>query len=236
MIKKNTPKKCTTKSNRLMRENWSNHDNENFYQKVRIEDFYQNAVQGGLDTGIDIKNLEKYINNTNSILEIGAGYGRVLSHILNRGYTGKLVAIERNQKFCQFLQSQFHGRANIFCADIINFKYDDKFDLILWMWGSICEFSKTEQAQVISHLGKMLNKNGHLILDTIPIECTSINAIALNPHDRVIETSYGKDYCYLPSDDEITQYAQQTGLIHHEDLIYYTTSNRKRRLSVFCVG
>lgn len=217
-----------------MHKNWLNNDNKKIYQNMPLEEFYRSAVQGGLDTGIDVKNLKQYINSVKSILEIGAGYGRVLSHILNQGYTGKLVAVERNKKFCQFLQSQFHERADIFCADITSFQYTDKFDLILWMWAGICEFSKAEQAKVISHLSKMLNKNGHLIVDTIPIECNSINATELNPHDRVIETPYGKNYGYFPADDEIIRSAQQVGLIHCEDLIYHTMVDRKRRLNIFC--
>lgn len=219
---------------RIRCKKWSNVNNGNFYQKMRFEDFFQNAIQGGLDTGIDVKNLEKYITNANSILEVGAGYGRVLTHILNLGYTGKLVAIERDKKFCQFLQSQFNSRADVFCEDIFDFKPNKKFDLILWMWGSICEFSKAEQLKVISQLASMLNKNGHLILDTIPIECASVNATALSPHYRVIKTHHGKDYCYLPSDDDIVQFAKKTYLVHHKDLIYRTTTNRKRRLSIFC--
>ncbi|MGD9153719.1 MAG: class I SAM-dependent methyltransferase [Gammaproteobacteria bacterium] len=236
MTKKNTQEECITnlKPYHFMHENWSNTDNINIYKNMPIEAFYQGAVQGGLDTGVDVKNLEKYIDKAKSILEVGAGYGRVLSHILNQGYTGKLVAIERDKKFYQFLQSQFYGRVKIFCSDVMNFCPDDKFDLILWVWASIFEFSKNEQAQVVSHLGNMLNKNGLLILDVLPIECVSINATKLNSHDRVIETPYGKDYCYVPSDDEIMRYAQQADLAHCEDLIYHTTVGRERRLSIFC--
>jgi len=217
-----------------MRKNWLNGDNEGFYKNMSLDDFYQIAVQGRLDTGVDVKCLKEYIKNTNSILEIGSGYGRVLAHILNQGYQGKLVAVERNQKFCQFLQSQFHGRADIFCTDIMNFKHDDKFDLILWMWAGIFEFSKNEQAQVISHLSNMLNRNGYLILDTVSIDFVSMNALKITPHDRIVKTSHGKDYCYFPSDDEIMRYAQQAGLIHHEDLVYHAIADRKRRLNIFC--
>lgn len=234
IIKKNTLKECAKKSNCLVYGHWSNCNNKNFYKNMQLEDFYQGAIQGGLDTGIDIKHIQKYIRHASSILEVGAGYGRVLSHILNLGYTGKLVAVERDQKFYQFLQSQFYLQADIFCDDIANFSPDEKFDLILWMWAGICEFSKAEQAQIISHLANMLNENGYLIFDMVPIECNSINAIELTPYNRIIETSYGKDYCYFPSDDEIMQYAQRAGLFCHENLIYYTNTNRKRRLSVFC--
>ncbi|MGD9108172.1 MAG: class I SAM-dependent methyltransferase [Gammaproteobacteria bacterium] len=238
MTKKNTQEECVTnlKSHHSKHENWSNTDNINIYKNMPIEAFYQIAIQSGLDTGVDVKTIKKYIRNANSILEIGAGYGRVLAHILNQGYQGKLVAVERNQRFCQFLQSQFYGRADIICDDVANFKTDEKFDLILWMWTGIFEFSKTEQSQMISYLSKLLSKKGYLILDTVSVDFVSINAFGATPNDRIIKTSYGKDYCYFPSDDEIMQYVQYAGLVHHEDLFYSALVNRKRRLSVFSLG
>lgn len=39
----------------------------NVYKNMPIEAFYQSAIQGGVDTGVDIKNLERYINNAKSI-------------------------------------------------------------------------------------------------------------------------------------------------------------------------
>ncbi len=213
-------------------KDWTNKDNKNFYGKMSFKSFIAGAIQGGLDTCNDVQALTKYILTSRSILEIGAGYGRVLTHIINMGYQGDIYAIERIEKFHSYLKSQFKNKAHIFCADISNFKTNLKFDLILWMWASICEFSKKEQLPILSKLTSLLNKNGRLVLDIIPIECKTINATDFDEHNRVINTRHGKNYGYFPSAEELGTYASKLNLRSIECITYETQTQKKRNLYV----
>jgi SAM-dependent methyltransferase len=196
-----------------------------------IDCFKQKAVQGGLDNGCDVKAIKKYIKNAKSILEVGAGYGRVLNHIIKNGFKGKLFALEREQKLCRFLEKQFL-QAHIIRADIRQFIIKQKFDLILWMWASLTEFSQAEQLLALKNLTLHLKIGGFLILDLISINCKTIDAINYDGHNKIITTAYGNDFIYLPSHDEIKLYAQKLNLLKKEIIIYKTKTNKKRNLYV----
>lgn len=210
---------------------WNNTNNATTYQKISLDYFRKEASQGGLDNGCDIKAITKYIKNSRSILEVGAGYGRVLNYIIESEFKGELFALEREPKLCRFLKKQF-PQIPIIHADIRQFKIKHKFDLILWMWASLSEFSRAEQQPTLKKLISHLNINGFLIFDLIPINCKTISAVAYDKHNKVISTPYGDDYIYLPSHHEIKLYTQKLNLRKKEIITYKTRTNKKRNLHV----
>ncbi len=212
---------------------WHNKDNIPLYNSMPIDVFYNIAASGDLDTGCDVALLSHYIEKANSILEVGGGYGRVLTHILNQGYSKNLCAIERTEKLARFLQSQFYGRAKIFKSDILQFETTERFDLILWLWTGIAEFAKDEQEQAIAKLASLLTERGHIIIDTVPIDERTINTTQISGQNHIIETAYGIDHCYLTSLGELEKYAKNQGLQLKCHLVYKTRINRQRFLSVF---
>lgn len=234
--KQRTPKKTiveikNTCSVKLAKPIWSNSDNAAMYKKMPIDHLKKGATQGGLNNGCDIKAIVKYIKNAKSILEVGAGYGRTLNHITKNGFIGKLFALEREIKLCRFLKKQF-PQIPIIHADIRQFKIKHRFDLILWMWASLGEFSQAEQLPTLKNLISHLNTDGFLIFDSIPISCKTISGIAYDKHNRVILTPYGNDYVYLPSSHEIKFYAQKLNLLQKEIITYKTKTKKKRNLHV----
>jgi phospholipid N-methyltransferase len=214
---------------------WSNSDNFKFYQNMPLEDFYQGAIEGGLDNCCDIEAIIKYINQASSILEVGAGYGRVLDYLINTKKTNaKLYAIERVPKLYDLLKEKFQGKIKVFCDDILRLDIlTEKMDLIIIMWASICEFSQKEQLPLLTKLISYLNKNGRLILDTIPISCKTISASKIDNNNRIIEKNYGNDYVYIPSDEALSLYAKKLQINLAEKIIYETRTQKKRCLYVF---
>jgi len=210
---------------------WNNSNSIVMYKKMPLDYFKQEAIQGGLDNGCDVKAVIKYIKNAKSILEIGAGYGRAINSIIKSGFRGKLFAIEREPKLCQFLEKQF-PQIPIICADIRQFKTKRKFDLILWMWASLCDFSQTEQLPVLKNLVSHLNTSGFLIFDLIPTKCKIINAIDCNKRNKTMQTPYGNNYGYFPSADEVDLYVQKLNLKKKEIVTYLTKTNKKRNLYI----
>lgn len=211
---------------------WSNTDNTQLYENLPLEEFYKIAFSGGLDTGKDIQMLMKYINSAGSILELGAGYGRILNHLITRGYKGKLTAIERSEKLVQWLQSQYQHCATIQHGSIMELNSKEKYDLILWMWAGLAEFSKPEQMAVFEILAPCLTLHGKIIFDMIPHDKTAPNAIEVQPQEQIIKTNYGTDHCYVPSEEEIHFYAEHAHLKIAEKIPYQTLPNRTRWLYV----
>lgn len=213
---------------------WINNDNAPLYEAMPIEFFENTAKIAGLNDGHDVSAAISYIQQAKSILEIGAGYGRVLEHIIQTGYQGELVAIERNQKLCDMLREKFSSKkATIYCADVQSVNLTTTFDLILWMWTGICEFSPKEQLKTLSILTAHLNKNGYIIIDIIDIECKTIRAMKIDTHVRIAKTPFGNDYGYFPSHDELETYRKILNLSNKEIIHYKTSTNKEKILYVF---
>lgn len=219
--------------NDLLIAPWSNLNNIEFYETLSPEYYYAVATQGGLDNYCDVNALLPYISKATSILEIGAGYGRVLKGILKTGYNKSLYAVERSRKACKYLVENFSNAAKIICTDINDFKPEDKFDLILWMWAGLCEFAKDEQLPALSCLLPSLNIGGHIIIDLIPDEDKALNTTNFDLNNRVIETPFGKDYVYIPSKQELVNYQKSLNLKLLEMIIYKTRTDKKRNLYVY---
>lgn len=214
-----------------MQPSWTNSHNAIMYKNMPLSYFKKEAIEGGLDNGCDIKAIMQYIKNAQSILEVGAGYGRALNYIIKSKFKGELVALEREPKLCKVLKKRFKT-AKIIGDDIRYFKLEKKFDLIIWLWASLCEFSKNEQLPALNNLVQHLNPKGFLIFDIIPITDKTINTIDFDRHNRVIATPYGNDNQYHPSPNEIERYLQKLALLKKEILVYETKTNKKRNLYV----
>lgn len=207
---------------------WVNTDNTEFYENLPLDEFYKTALIGGLDSGIDVDVIMPYVNVAHSILEVGAGYGRVLNHLITRGYKGKLSAIERSKKLCQWLKSQYQHRVTILEGSLMTITHQEKYDLILWMWTGLAEFSKDEQVTALKKLLGYLTPEGKIILDMVPLTEKTLNTVALTVQEHICETKYGTDHCYISSEEEITNYAQKIGLKTIEKKAYKSLPERTR--------
>jgi len=221
-----------TISSKSMPLNWTNSRNAAFYRKMPLSYFKGKAIEGGLDDNCDIKTIISYIARAKSILELGAGYGRVLDYIIKSGFKGELFAVEREPKLCKILKKRFK-KTCIFCDDIRTVKFNKKFDLIIWLWTGLWEFSKVEQLPILTHIVSHLNNDGFLVLDLIPITCKTIRAVNIDKNNRIITTPYGNDYTYTPSHAEIKNYARRLKLKNHT-ITYKTKTGKKRILYIFC--
>lgn len=207
---------------------WSNTDNIEFYENLPLDEFYKTAVIGGLDSGKDVDVIMPYVNAAQSILEVGVGYGRVLNHLIIRGYKGRLSGIERSKKLCQWLKSQYQPRAMILEGSLMTITHQEKYDLILWMWTGLAEFSKDEQIVALEKLMEYLKPEGKIILDMVPLTEKTLNMLALTVQEHVFETKYGTDHCYISSEEEIMDYAQKIGLKNVEKISYKSLPERTR--------
>ena len=211
---------------------WTNNDNNNFYELVTPAGLAQLAVKSGLDSCCDIELLRPFWENALSVLEVGAGYGRVIQYLIDNGFKGKITAIERSQAFMEWLQLHFANRVDLRNLDIHDCsQVEDKFDTILFLWSGIADFTFNEQNIIISNLCELLQPGGQLILDNVPADI---------PPSGWQENKSGSEYTMLYGDgsakvtirklhnEEIDACCEKLSLSSIEHC-KYTTSNGKTR-------
>lgn len=216
-----------SKNKNLSDRPWLNADNAKFYENFSIEDFKKLAAEGGLDTCCDLEKIRDYLENANSILEVGIGYGRVCEYLINSGLKGSLYAVERNEKFCQLLRERFGEKIHIFERDFLKLETSLKFDVILLMW--MGEISKNELPIFLSKIYSLLSENGVSIIDLVVTEKTPPldSTKALND-DYFLSVNNSKIYGYFFSKDEIKKIAKNIGFKKVTHQAYSTPTGRPR--------
>src|SRR5262245_7580327 len=125
---------------------WVNDNNNLFYENISIEANITNSILGGLESGVDLDLIKSYIESSNSILEVGAGYVRVINYLLDRKCPAKITAIECSNKLYKYLSHKYFDRINLIHADLKLFCPNENYDLILWLFSGISDFAKIEQS------------------------------------------------------------------------------------------
>lgn len=213
--------------------NWSNEGNKAFYEELKADGLEKLAEKGGLETGCDIQLLTTYWSSAENVLEVGAGYGRVIAYLLKHQFKGSITAVERCNILFKHLKKHYskYNNVNLIHSDIWNLTLDKRFNLILMLWSEIAEFSPKEQMLIFSKLAKLLQKRGKLIIDTIPS-----NIIPLGASKKGQQIIYSVKinnailHAYAPNTREIKKYAKKAGFTSLTHINYQTNTGRKRRL------
>lgn len=215
-------------------KNWSNENNRPYYDdEYTVEALKTYATRGGLDTYQDLKLVFPYILKASSILEIGAGYGRVIDYLLNLKFKKQLYAIERSPTFCKLLRKKYaRNTINIIEDNIQTTSSLKPVDIVLWMWSGISDFSQQEQLLVIKKISTLINPQGHLIIETFHHTTKPINAIVSTNQSYVIPSGKRIVYGYIPSPQEIEKYAVAAEFMNVKHLEYQTTTGRPRNMYI----
>jgi phospholipid N-methyltransferase len=216
-------------------DRWGTSNNIDFYENLSPQRLIEASESVGLDTCCDLKLIEPYIGNTSSILEVGSGYGRVVSYVLDAGYRGEFYAIERSKTFFNYLQKKFSSDVNLINGDIVDYPFTRKFDLILWLWAGFIEFSTKEQKSLFTKLSSLLNLGGIVIIDVVPTSFSPPNSKTIDEQHYVVHLPPTKAscYCYVPSIYDFLYYAASSCLEYSQSKLYVTPKNRQRILQVF---
>jgi len=207
---------------------WTNYNNIPFYEEAAYGLLENLAIQGGLNKCCDLELIKPYIINTSSILEVGAGYGRVIEYLLANNFKGKLSAIERGMTFCEIIKNKFHNNINLFQADLLTFQTKEKFQTILWLWSGIADFSKKEQLATLYKLFSFLCENGLLIIDNIPHSVTPLKANSTKKQHINVRLGKENSYLYNVSSEEIIEYAKK--IKAYVKIINYKTNTGRNRI------
>jgi len=209
---------------------WDNYDNRNFYAKMQPKEMQAFAEKGGLSSCCDMEVLKKYWINTSSILEVGAGYGRIVDYLLAHNYKGRIVAIERSTLLFRHLEELYASKVRLLHTDVHNCDdIHETFDLILFAWSGIQDFSPKEQQLVIQDLAKLINPGGQLILDTIPSDAVPLGSETSDRKD-VYKLNFNDTAVYIHnvSQEQMSAYSIVAGFKEIEHISYTTDTGRKR--------
>lgn len=225
------PKDGPSKVNK--KPQWSNYENNAFYQEIKPEGLQKLAMKAGLLTGCDIKLLKPYWQQAEKILDVGSGFGRVVDALLACQFNGEITAIERNELLYQHIKKQHQNKVKLFNKDIHELHYiTEQFDVIFFLWSALADFSPDEQPVILSELAKLLTQGGKLIVDTIPHDVKPLDTEEFAQRSFLTRASNEVVHTYEPTYDEMMRYATESGLNNCELLHCTTDTSRIRWLYV----
>jgi len=211
--------------------NWSNANMGSFYKNLPIPEFKTFAKFGGLNKNKDINQIKSLILKSNSMLEVGAGYGRVVKEALNINPALNLTAIERSKSLCKYLNSKFSNKATIVSSNVFEYNPNKYFDLITIMWSSITEFNPREQNKLIKKLSEMLSPTGHIVIETIDSSASHSYVKEKKGQNYIVESTHGTVYLYAPMFNEIMNYFYNSSL-ELKSTIKYKANNKPRKIYI----
>ncbi len=208
-----------------------NDKNIDFYRHIKMETFQHLAGVIGFHTDVDVDILFPIVKEAKVLVELGAGYGRVVKALLQKGFAGKIIAVERIEEFIAYLKQHIPEIVVLQQQDIKHLQLTEQVDAITWLWSGILELSKEEQAQSVKHLYHLLNKNGVLLLE-IPRKVKYVG-VHIGDQKIKVETEWGTLDAYLPRHEEMEQYGKDAGFSSVQLIEYQTTTQLDRSLYVF---
>jgi len=208
-----------------------NDKNVDFYRNIKLETFKHLATVIGLDTGIDVDVIYPFIKDADTLVELGAGYGRVIKALLQRGFKGKIIAIERITALIEHLSQNIPEIVVLQQQDFKHLQLAIKPAVITWMWSGILELSKDEQIAMIQHLYELVAEKGCLIVE-IPRKVKFIG-VHVGEQKVKVETEWGTIEAYLPRHEEMLEYGQLAGFSEIQLFEYQTTTKLERSIYMF---
>ena len=217
----------------------SNDRNVSFYNAIDMRAFARSA---GLDACPDLETMESALvpdRRQSKVLEVGAGYGRVARRLLDTGYT-QVFALERSTAATGIEEELStpiaDGRLTVLKQDVRRFETHERFDLILWMFSGIADFSPWEQVAVLAKLASHLAPGGSLVLD-LPPDVKS-NATRVEGKTQVIEIEGLPSYHgTVPTGIEIQRWASGLGFSSVQRVGYQPLADQPERdRSLFVLG
>jgi SAM-dependent methyltransferase len=214
-------------------QKWLNTDNADFHEKIPIDEFKQFVKAGGFDDDKDIDLIMPYLIDSHSIIELGAGYGRVIGALRKRGYGGKITAIERSKNFFSYLTHNYLNESTILMNDdIYNMSPSGLFDVVLYMWCNISEWPKEQQSSVVKNISTWAKPGGLLILETIDASQKPLNSIDYTSQTYAYKSQHGTVQGYIPTEQEIDNYINDADLMLVDKIDYITKTERERTIYI----
>jgi SAM-dependent methyltransferase len=130
---------------------------------ARFYDLIYHKIRDGVD---DIFYLTKMKNVKGKVLEVGTGTGRLLTRALEN--STDIYGIDISSSMLDFLKAKLPAghRKRISQQNIVDFKFDSRFDLIIAPFRVFMHLTeKEDQLKALNNIYDHLNKDGQFIFD-----------------------------------------------------------------------
>lgn len=212
-----------------MLRKWANQNNHLFYDNVPINKLREYAASLGLDTGCDIDAMFPFIQNGNSLLDVGSGYGRVIKHLLEKGFNGTITAIERSINLGQHLLKHYGEQIHLVNKNIEQVAFEQTYDVVLFLWTNLSEWPVEQQPDIVKKLASWTKPGGKLIIDMIDPNQISKNANHYDNQNCFADTPFGSVCGYIASPEEMLAYTQYANLEIIKKIPYNTSITDHQR-------
>jgi cyclopropane fatty-acyl-phospholipid synthase-like methyltransferase len=124
----------------------------------------------GRTPGSDFKQIIKHLNKENKILEVGAGTGRIGIQLIQGEYN--YTGVEKQILFFKTFKSKLkklkcdRNKVKLLNISLEKLPNNKKYDVILFSWTVIGDFSKDKQIKIFEKTKNILSKKGICILET----------------------------------------------------------------------
>lgn len=212
---------------------WNNQSNRRVYEQPDIAEKIQVfANEAGMNEYPDIKAIEPLLQQAHMILEVGAGYGRVIEGLLQAGVTAHITAVEQSNYFYQKMISRFDStKLSIIHENILKYATRERYDLILWLWSGCMDFTPAEQIDVLQKLKALLAPNGKLLVDIIDRAPANTTLY----HDQYCEIKMSETVKYIThliTPKTAAPIIKKAGLQIEREIRYFTKKKLERVILV----
>ena len=191
---------------------WTNADNKEYAEKLPLIDLLHFLEVSGLAGDPDVILISDYISKSQSILEVGGGFGRVIKACQKLGYSRKLTTIEYARSYANYLNEHIKN-CKIIDGDFLIHSFNESFDLILIMWTTISIFSPNEQSMCLKKCADLLMDHGYAVIDLLVTNNSTATKETNKKEYCLKDKKIGANrYAYMPSTFEIIKAAAIAGL------------------------
>ena len=145
-------------------------NNDKGYDLLSIETLDALALKTfGENPSSDFEQIEKHLHQKDRILEVGTGIGRIGIELIKKGFS--YTGVEKQLKFLDVFKEKFKDvKFNSRDVQLLNIAFeelsdDKRFDVILFSWSVIEDFSKEEQIKVLKKAFKLFSEKGVCLID-----------------------------------------------------------------------
>jgi len=214
-----------------------------YYDNVSSDFFDYWAAKKGLHSNVDLRTIRKYLmrcpgdfaSDSNSILEIGSGSGRVLDWLCSNYKRSKILGCEFAPKLAMNLKEKFRFKRNVSIVNSNFIKSDisGTFGAILWMWSGFLELHPSDKLLALKKVKTLLASGGHFFLD-LPLEIGGNHSTLMcDTYPFLIDRDeYGELFIHMIDDNELETLVGKSGLKIIERIRYKTAPSVDNNQSI----
>jgi cyclopropane fatty-acyl-phospholipid synthase-like methyltransferase len=143
----------------------------------------------------DIEFMKKMSNPNKNLLDLGAGTGLLVNHLVSD--FKRIIAVEKYQEFSRFITQS--NNIKIINADLLDFTIDCCFDFVS-LFGVMNYFNKEEAISIYENAFSFLKKGGKIIVKN---QMGIYDDVIVDGYSEELKTNYYAEYRAVDKEIEL---------------------------------